>query len=148
MIEHGEFEVDRSEQVILLSTRGPWNDETLKRGALLMNRHIKQVDFSQPWAQLSCLYGESLMTPSVFQNFVKHTGIRKDLGLNALAVVIKDSDIKSTILSQLSQAYNLVDVHHGFFDEIEQACEWFSEQSIRLDASYTQAFFDKHCFAN
>ncbi|GAB5380981.1 MAG: hypothetical protein Alis3KO_17650 [Aliiglaciecola sp.] len=148
MQEHGEFEVGRSEQVILLSARGPWNDETLKSGAGVMNRRIQQLDQTQPWAQLSCLFGESLMTPSAFKYFTKHTGIRKEMGLTTLAIVIKNSDITSTIKMQLTKAYSEIGIQHEFFEEIEQAIEWLQKQGINLYQPSIEDFFNKFCFTH
>ena len=93
---HGEFESALNQQLLQFSGRGPWNDVTMKNGTVKMGRHIASITDGKPWAQLSCLYGESLMPPSTFDIFVKQTHKRKEKGLSFLAVVVLDTDIERT----------------------------------------------------
>ena len=57
---HGEFESALNQQLLQFSGRGPWNDVTMRNGTVKMGRHIASITDGKPWAQLSCLYGESL----------------------------------------------------------------------------------------
>ncbi|WP_339722617.1 hypothetical protein [uncultured Paraglaciecola sp.] len=145
-IEHGDYVVSRSLQTIMFSARGPWNDETMKRGAREMGENIAQLDLSKPWGTLSCLYGESLMPPSTFNSFAKHTLIRKSMGLKALAVVILDSDIANTIKNQLTPAYQEADLKFAFLPDINSAIAWLSEINLDLEQQQVQQFFEKHSF--
>ena len=70
---HGEFECSVSGQLLLFSARGPWNDETMRNGVVKMSSDISKFEKGTKWAQVSCLYGESLMPPSTFDIFVKQT---------------------------------------------------------------------------
>ena len=63
---HGEFECSVSGQLLLFSARGPWNDETMRNGVVKMSSDISKFEKGTKWAQVSCLYGESLMPPSTF----------------------------------------------------------------------------------
>ncbi|MBU3002059.1 hypothetical protein [Paraglaciecola arctica] len=144
--EHGEYVVDRSRQTIMFSARGPWNDETMKRGAKEMGDYIAQLNLSKPWGTLSCLYGESLMPPSTYQSFLKHTLIRKSMGLKALAVVIRDSEIANTIKSQLVPAYEEADLKFAFLSDVNSACTWLSEVNVELDKQQVEQFFTKNAF--
>ncbi|WP_232787603.1 hypothetical protein [Paraglaciecola sp. MB-3u-78] len=47
--EHGEYVVGRSQQTIMFSARGPWNDETLVNGSKEMGQNIRQLNLSEPW---------------------------------------------------------------------------------------------------
>ena len=91
---HGEFESALNQQLLQFSGRGPWNDVTMRNGTVKMGRHIASITDGKPWAQLSCLYGESLMPPSTFDIFVKQTHKRKEKGLSFLAIVVLDTDIE------------------------------------------------------
>lgn len=144
--EHGDYVVGRSQQTIMFSGRGPWNDETLMRGTKEMGASIEQLDFSKPWGCLSCLYGESLMPPSTFKAFAKQTIIRKSLGLKGLAVVILNSDIAHTIESQLTQAYQPAGVDFEFLKDVDSAIDWLCSRGIELDKVQAEHFFKSNAF--
>ena len=144
--EHGDYSVSLSLQTIMLSARGPWNDESLLLGGKAMRKNIGQLDLNKPWGCLSCLYGESLMPPSAYEAFEKHTVIRKNLGVNGLAVVIKDSDIAFTIKSQLTKAYQAAGVEFEFFSEIESAITWLNDKGVNLDKAQVLQFFQQHSY--
>ena len=146
MREHGDYESGRSEQLILFAARGPWNDETLRRGSRLLGEYIAELDRSKPWGQLSCLYGESLMPPSAYAIFVKQTKIRKQAGMQALAIVVRHSEITLTIKAQLTNAYTDADIDHAFFDDIETASHWLAQQRIHFSTQDVTAFFAHHVF--
>lgn len=144
--EHGDYVVSRSLQTIIFSARGPWNEETLFRGSKEMGKNIQQLDLSEPWGCLSCLYGESLMPPAAFKAFAKHTLIRKSLGMKALAVVIQDSDITNTIKNQLSQVYQPAEIEYEFLSDIDSAMTWLTKKSVSLDNQQVSQFFQQHSF--
>lgn len=147
MKEHGDYVVGRSEQLVLFSGRGPWNDETMRRGSRETGRVISQIDKTRPWGQISYLSGESIMPPSTFSAFIKQIVIRKESGMTALAVVIKDSNITNTIKSQLTQAYESVDIEHKFLNGIDEALDWLEQLSIQVDRKAVHAFFNQYSFA-
>ncbi len=138
--EHGLYIVDRCNQVLLFGGRGPWNDETMRRGAREFDFHISNMQVGAPWAQFSCLFGESIMPPSTFSHFVKHTKIRKSRGLSTLAIIIKDSDIKATIKNQLSDAYEQAAIEHAFFEDFDEARNWLKQRNFKLPEDKMNAF--------
>ena len=140
--EHGVYVSERSEQLLLFSARGPWNDEIMHRGVLEMAKYIAQFDHSSPWGQISCLYGESLMPPSTYAGFEKQTLVRKKKGLSAIAVVIKNSDVKLTIRHQLSRAYTKANIEHRFLDSVEDAIDWQQTLGIPFNQAFTKHFFN------
>lgn len=144
--EHGRFEVASFKQVLTFSARGPWNDETLRRGSREMGEIINNLDLSKPWCQVSCLFGESLMQPSVFDYFVKQTAIRKKLGLSVLAIVILDSDISTTIKRQLTNAYGSANIDHEFFSDIDSALNLLNNAGFEVDFSSIKHFFTHNEF--
>lgn len=144
--EHGDYVVGRSLQTILFAARGPWNDETMIRGSKEMAENMAKLDLSKPWGTISCLYGESLMPPSTYKSFAKHTLIRKSKGLKALAVVILDSDIAFTIESQLTPAYQNADIEFAFLPDINSAIDWLSGIDVRLDKQQAEQFFQLNSF--
>jgi len=146
MREHGDYVSDRSEQLILFSARGPWNDETMRRGVIEMAGHIAQLDHSNRWGQISCLYAESLMPPSTYAVFEKQTLVRKEMGLSAIAVVIKNSEVKLTIVDQLSRVYEKANIEHRFLDSIDEACLWQQEMNIPFNQTFAQRFFKANAF--
>jgi hypothetical protein len=144
--EHCVYVADRSQQTIKFAARGPWNDETLVRGSQEMGQNIKQLNMSKPWGFISRLFGESLMTPSAYKLFLKHTVIRKSKGMRCLAVIIEDSDIANTIMSQLTEAYKHAGVDFAFFTDIESAITWLKEHEITLDHQDMSHFFQQNLF--
>jgi hypothetical protein len=144
--EHGEYVAGRSHQTIMFAARGPWNDETMVKGSKEMGQNIQQLNLSEPWGFVSCLFGESLMPPSAYKLFLKHTKIRKSMGMRCLAVVIQDSDIANTITNQLTQAYQQAGVDYAFLPNIDSAIVWLKEQKIELDQQQVTHFFQQNLF--
>ncbi len=138
MKEHGYYSVGRSEQLVLFSGRGPWNDETMRRGTVETGLLIQQLNKTCSWGQISLLSGESIMPPSTFSAFSKQTLVRKQIGMTALAVVIKNSNITNTIKVQLSQAYELADIEHQFFDCLDEALIWIKKLNIQYNNQAVQ----------
>ncbi|BFT29325.1 hypothetical protein D210916BOD24_05010 [Alteromonas sp. D210916BOD_24] len=145
---HGEFKSGVNEQLLQFSARGPWNDVTMKTGVRKMAEHISTFSVDKPWAQLSCLYGESLMPPSTFDIFVKQTRVRKQRGLAFLAIVILDTDIKLTIRHQMSQCYEAAEVPFAFYDSVEAALDALSDKDITFDREEAITFFKRYDFSN
>ncbi|WP_240615646.1 hypothetical protein [Alteromonas facilis] len=143
---HGEFVTRRSGQLLLFAGRGPWNDLTMKTGSRDMAGYIEQFDHSKPWAQISCIYGESLMPPSTFDSFTKHTVIRRQIGLEELAIAIIDSDIRHTIKAQLQEAYAKADVEFRFYSAIEDAIQSLDQTKYGFDLDYVNRFFQDNRF--
>ncbi|WP_414828491.1 hypothetical protein [Alteromonas sp. H39] len=144
--EHGRYEVASFKQVLTFSARGPWNDETLRRGSREMGEVINNLDLSKPWCQVSCLYGESLMQPSVYDYFVKQTAIRQKLGLSILAIVIVDSDISATIKRQLTTAYGSANIDHEFYNDIGSALAMLENAGFEVDFPNIKQFFAQNAF--
>lgn len=145
---HGEFETETIGQLLLFSARGPWNDETMRNGVVKMSKLISTLGTQPPWAQLSCLYGESLMPPSTFDIFIKQTIIRKQRGLSFLAIVLKDTDIGLTIRSQLSHCYDAAGVEYAFVDTVEEAIECLTLKGYHFDSTNVTQFFKQHDFTH
>lgn len=143
LFEHGDYIVGNNQQILLFAGRGPWNDEAMLQGAKLMGQKIALFDQAKPWAQLSCLVGESLMPPSTFRTFIHHCKIRKERGLACLAIVILDSEVKNTIKQQLSEAYLKADIEHQFFSSIEQAVSWLGQNDFALDRPLLNTFYEQ-----
>ena len=148
MKEHGQFVVSKAGQVLLFAGRGPWNDASLRKGSLEMSSTIAKIDKTHPWAQVSLLFGDSLLIPSAHKKFIQSTKGRKELGLCALAIVIKDSAIGSLIKNQLSEAYVQAEIEHAFFDSIEDALLWLKNQSFDINGEDIAAFLDTCVFAH
>lgn len=140
MLEHGDYLIRRSKQVILYGGRGPWNDEALLAGSKIMASTIAELNQTQPWAQLSSLFGECLMPPSTFDAFVFHSKVRQQKGLMLLAIVIQQSEVKNTIKQQLGRAYSQVGIEHQFFDSIAQAVDYLAERAFLLEPADLRSF--------
>jgi hypothetical protein len=144
--EHGKYVVGRSQQTIIFAARGPWNDETLLRGSKEVGQNIKHLNLLMPWGFISCLFGESLLTPSAYEIFLKHSIIRKSMGMRCLAVVIQDSDITNTIMNQLTQAYLHAGLDYAFLANLNTAIAFLKEHEINLDEQQVTHFFQQHMF--
>jgi len=142
--EHGDFEVGKHQQILLLSARGPWNDEALKNGSKKLANLIRTLDLTSPWGQISCLYGESLMPPTAYQYFVEQSKYRKKLGLKALAVIIKETDIANTIKRQLNEAFEIVGLKYEFFDSVEASAKWLFSQGLDADLTEIRKILQSH----
>jgi hypothetical protein len=66
--------------------------------------------------------------------------------MRCLAVIIEDSDIANTIMSQLTQAYKHAGVDFAFFTDIESAITWLKEHEITLDHPDVSHFFQQNLF--
>lgn len=144
---HGEYVSEVNHELLLFSARGPWNDETMRKGVQTMSSHIASFDRIRRWGQLSCLYGESLMPPSTFEIFVKQTTIRRQRGLAYLAVVILDSDISLTIRQQVTMCYEMAGVPFGFYDSIDSAMKVLANEQFQFDPSEVALFFKQNDFS-
>ncbi|MDO6711851.1 hypothetical protein Q4567_14045 [Aliiglaciecola sp. 2_MG-2023] len=144
MQEHGEHVIGKCGQVLLFSGRGPWNDEALEGSLQQTIDNFHTVDKNRPWAQLSCLYGESLFPPSTYNLFKKQTFLRKQLGITAVAVVILDSDISNTIKQQLSTGYQAAEVNYQFFSSLVDAIHWLENHGVDIDANAITQFFNQN----
>jgi hypothetical protein len=144
--EHGEYVAGRSQQTIMFAARGPWNDETLVNGSKEMGQNIQQLNLSEPWGFISCLFGESLMPPSAYNIFVKQTLIRKSMGMRCLAVVIQDSDITNTIMNQLTKAYEHAGINFAFLNDLNSAISWLKEHGIAMEHQEVTHFFQQNLF--
>lgn len=140
--QHGEYVAGRLGQVVLFGGRGPWNDESLYDGTKMLGESIDGVDKARPWAQFSLLVGESIMPPSAYALFVKQTLIRKQKGLSALAIVIVESDIRSTIQQQLTVAYDKAGIEHQYFGDYYNACYWLNQQGFELELDSLKQHID------
>jgi hypothetical protein len=139
--EHGQFILGRTKQVVLFAGQGPWNNDALLRGTRELSQIIKEVDKSQPWAQMSFIYGEGIMPPETYQYFAKQTKVRQKLGLSALAVVIQDSSVSALIRRQQGEAYEQAHLDYAFFDNTEQAIAWLAQRHFAIADSVLQTFF-------
>jgi hypothetical protein len=144
--EHGDYVVDRYDQVILFAGRGPWNEQTLRKGTIETGQLIQALDKSRPWAQLSLVVGESLMPPSAYNTFLKQTMIRKSLGLSALAIVIQNSDISATIQRQFREAYQQAEIEYVFTTSITEGVDWLAQKGFELPANKLTAFCKRCSF--
>ncbi|GFD78061.1 hypothetical protein KUL118_09230 [Tenacibaculum sp. KUL118] len=143
---HGEFECDVTGQLLMFSARGPWNDETMRNGVVKMSSDISTFKQGSKWAQLSCLYGESLMPPSTFDIFVKQTRVRKTRGLSFLAVVILDTDVMLTTKHQISQCYDTAEVPFGFYDCVDDALTELKRKGYDFNRDNAVHFFTRFDF--
>ena len=143
---HGEFESSVNGQLLMFSARGPWNDETMRNGVVKMSSDILKLEHGSQWAQLSCLYGESLMPLSTFDIFVKQTRVRKTRGLSFLAVVILDTDIMLTTKHQISKCYDAADVSYSFYDSVEDALQALTKMGYDFGNEDAERFFTKFDF--
>ena len=111
-----------------------------------MSSDISKFEKGTKWAQVSCLYGESLMPPSTFDIFVKQTRVRKTRGLSFLAVVILDTDIMLTTKHQISQCYDAAEVPYGFYETVEEALEAMTNNGYDFDSDEAERFFARFNF--
>ena len=150
---HGEITTSVSEQLLLVSARGPFNDEAMRVSVGEMSKNINSIIKSAKtpsvrWAHLTVLHGESLMPPSTFDIFIKQTKIRRARGMVFLAVIIKDSDITRTIHHQLRYCYEKAEINFAFFDDIDSALKAIAQRDILFHEGNVKAFFGKNDFSS
>lgn len=145
---HGEFKSALNQQLLQFAARGPWNDVTMRNGTIKMGQHISSLPSGEPWAQMSCLYGESLMPPCAFDIFVKQTHLRKKRGLSFLAVVILDTDIALTTKQQIQHCYELAGVDFTFFNCVSDALNSLEKKSFTFNRKAAEHFFERYDFSH
>jgi hypothetical protein len=95
---------------------------------------------------ISFLFGESMMSPSAYKLFEKHTLIRKSMGMWCLAMMIQDSDITNTIMKQLTQANEHEGVDSSFLTDIESVITGLKDYEIALNQQQVTHFFQQYMF--
>ncbi|WP_133471703.1 hypothetical protein [Paraglaciecola marina] len=141
MGEHGQYVSSRSQQLMLFSGRGPWNDEALTYGTKSTQADLQAIDHNRPWGQIGFLYGESLMPPTAFKLFSDVISLRQQMGLKAIAIMIQDSDIITTIKTQLKVAYNKAGIESEFFNDFDSATKWLSQFDIEFNLAEVNNFY-------
>lgn len=140
MFEHGESQLCCSEQVLFYAGRGPWNEEAMLQSPQKTFEQIIQFAPNQPWAQISCLFGESLMPPSAYKVFLEYCHLRKQSGMACVAITIQDSEIVNTIKQQLTEAYRLTNIDYQFFTSVSQAKIWLKDRGFDFDSNELHEF--------
>ena len=124
---HGSFSVEIQGRVLIVDGTGPFNEEIVSLYSQAINDAIKSL-IGEPWDQISILHGMSIFTPEAQRDLIENIKKRKALGLQRSAVIVADVEGTSTIITQLSQCYEDANVGYAFFNSLEDARKWLSEE--------------------
>ncbi len=132
MIEHGDFEIIRSNSVIITRAKGPWNEESTIRFTTEM-RCIVEKMAGKPYASVGIFYGESILIPDAVKQISKLTKWRKEHGLQCVALVLNEDILTKSLTMELyTKIYSESGVEHQFFDRFAHAINWLTERKFYL----------------
>ncbi len=125
-IAHGEFRIEKKEQVVFIESKGPFNQEAVELYTLQMEEIMESFD--SPWGQIITFHQNSLFTPQAEQSMKQALYYRKEKGLTASAVIIRDDQARFVIQHQFSRVYNDVGIDYVYIDNIDEAICWMEER--------------------
>ena len=125
--QHGVYEVEVKDQILLVDARGPFNDTTLESYRADVKKAVLHLSASD-WGQIIVLRGQSLFTPDAEQILYESTCWRIEHGLNASSVVMIEPDAEELIRAQMSRIYARANLPHHFAADIPAAKQWLKSQ--------------------
>ena len=125
-IAHGEFHLEKKEQVIFIESRGPFNQEAVELYTLQMNDIMES--FSDNWGQIVTLHQDSLFTPQAEYSMKQALYVRKEKGLTASAVIILDEKARFVIQHQISRVYDEVGIEYIYINSADEAKCWLNKK--------------------
>ncbi|GLS91373.1 hypothetical protein GCM10007916_24420 [Psychromonas marina] len=126
MREHGRFDMQVEEQVIVLKVYGAWNFETTSRWCHEYKDHIDAIK-DKPWARLMDLTLWELTTPDVWE-LVDQVNQWANANNQQYDVVICPLSIQKQLLARAHQV--LTNVEIVFCDNLIEARNWLKDNGL------------------
>jgi len=127
---HGKFIVTRKANILEVDATGPFNQAAVncyQSDLLTLVTEIKGG-----WGQIVYMHENCLYTPGAEQQMYSFTKMRKDLGLQAIALVFVDNNTMQIIKDKVADFYQSLAVTYHFFTDKSQAKEWLDKQLTPL----------------
>ena len=118
--EHGVFEINTEDKLLLIDATGPFNDEVAKHYIEAVDSCTQQLEGSQ-WNQIITLHQLSLFTPKVEKLLIDALINRRIRGLKAVYLILENVYFKSLVKEQMSRWYTKAGIEHHFFDSASEA---------------------------
>lgn len=129
-IAHGEFRLRKEGQIILIDSKGPFNNEAVTQ--FTQDIHDLIQSYNSPWGQIITLHQDSIFTPQAESSMKSALYSRKNLGLVASAIIITNHQASFVIRHQISGVYDEVGIAHIYTDSEKTAREWVNRQIAAL----------------
>lgn len=124
-IAHGEFRLEKKDQIIFIESKGPFNHEAVELYTQQMNQMMNS--FIGDWGQVVTLHQDSLFTPQAEQSMKAALYERKSKGLKASAVIIHDEQARFIIEHQISRVYDEVGINYTYVSSPDEATSWVNQ---------------------
>lgn len=124
--EHGVFEVLISNDTLIVDATGPFNAELINHYENALDSCIQKLE-GTVWDQIVILHNNSLFTPDAEQKLIQTLINRRERGLRASAVILKDADYSFVLKEQMSRCYKLAGIQYDFFAGADEARIWFNQ---------------------
>lgn len=138
--QHGEFSLTMIQDVVLTNAIGPWNLECIVQFGLKYGESVYSAKVTK-WADIIMLQGESLLVPDAEKDLQIRIARAVQTGLTHVAVVMCKSEVKTTAKMQMSRLYKDLPATLEFFETLEEAMDWVTQQGFRCERADVETFF-------
>jgi len=134
---HGTFIVTKKANILEVDATGPFNQgavDCYQSDVLALVQEIKGG-----WGQIAYINENCLYTPGAEQQMYRFTKMRKELGLQAIALVFVDHNSMQIVRDKIADFYQSLAVSYHFFTDKLQAEEWLDKQlasQVHLTTSF------------
>ncbi|WP_414828902.1 hypothetical protein [Alteromonas sp. H39] len=137
---HGEYLITLCGEQLLTHAYGPWNRECVS--AFSRDYHLEVAPLiGKRWADIVVLIGESLLIPEAESLLLSRINAAADNGLQAVALVIGRSSVKTSTRTQLERMYNQTPLPVSFFSTYQDASAWLASEGFSSSAKHAEAHF-------
>ena len=131
MKPHGIYTIESSGRILFVDATGPFNDEVIRRYLKELMAEIEALA-PDPWAMFVIFRNVSLFTPEAERELTAVNKLRKDLGMEFIALVFLDIVGAEILRSQIDRIYESAGVEHAYFDSSAKAREWLAEKGYQV----------------
>ena len=139
---HGEYLITLCGEHLLTHAYGPWNRECVSAFSRDYHQEVAPV-IGKRWADIVVLIGESLLIPEAESLLVSRINAAADNGLEAVALVIGRSSVKTSTRMQLERMYAQTPLPISFFSTYQEAALWLESEGFSSNAIHTAAHFSR-----
>ncbi len=139
---HGEYLITLCGEHLLTHAYGPWNRECVS--AFSRDYHLEVTPMiGKRWADIVVLIGESLLIPEAESLLVSRINAAAEFGLEAVALVIGRSSVKTSTRTQLERMYEKTPLPVSFFSTYKEAAAWLESQGFSSSTEQAEAHFSR-----
>ncbi len=130
----GKIWASSTSEFLLIRALGPWSKASLRRFTDSFSQNV-DLNLSQPWGTLACLYGDSILTPEAINTFKKSHYWQMQNNMAALAINLANCEAIPIVKHQLQGIYREVGCNYCFVENDDSGIAWLQQQGINVDRS-------------